>query len=476
MIEKSHDGYAQKFLFCIVGFLCFSAYMSIFFPGYITADTILILRMGTGIDILSNWHPPFLSYIWGAIYELFQNVAFIWMVQILLFIGFGYVWAKRLAIYPIGLLALASIVLWPSVMTNMGAIWKDCWTIVATLATVAFARQAWETQTLTPIVLSIIAAVTATLFRIDYAVVVLPVVLALGFHLANMRRIKRAAFGVGIAFVAFFGGMFLVKGAFDLSVRKELNPWLPIAIWDIAGAQIQDGAEIKSLKVAHMRLAADLYNCRTSDPLVFGVGGTALNLPETPIIRPRAEEAKDISSLWLRTIQEHPLGYVKHRGCVLRQFLGLGVKTLHYPYPFGIPTPSEFGHNFVRTKNNISAYFFFDRNANGPFWRYWIYLAVVSVIGIGLIIMKTRWNMRTRGGFVLVIVLTVFAAASRGMVLPAADFRYGLWIAIGTLIAAFETLDLVAAHFLRRQGVPFRPVVVQTALAEVSDAERTRAE
>jgi hypothetical protein len=48
------------------------------------------------------------------------------------------------------------------------------------------------------------------------------------------------------------------------------------------------------------------------------------------------------------------------------------------------------------------------------------------------------------------LALTVLLAAGRGMILPATDFRYGLWIVAGSMLVLLETVDALGGLKLSR--------------------------
>ena len=56
-------------------------------------------------------------------------------------------------------------------------------------------------------------------------------------------------------------------------------------------------------------------------------------------------------------------------------------------------------------------------------YRYWVYLVLTALLFILLISFKRCYDRDVIFG--TSICLTIFAAASRFMILPASDFRYG---------------------------------------------------
>src|SRR3954470_13185116 len=210
----------------------YAYYVSVFYPGYYTADSLYMLQMGLGSAPISNWHPPLLSLLWGRNYTFFGGPHALWLVQLTLFFAaIGYLSSLyRNAV--ISVIAIVVLTWWPPLMTNMGAVWKDNWAIIAMIATVALTKAAWADRHRGLAMLALVMATVSATFRVDYIVVVFPLVLSLGWR---FRGVPGAA-SFGAVALAMICGLLFAQSYF---VTKRLNPWVAIAAWDIAGTIAQ---------------------------------------------------------------------------------------------------------------------------------------------------------------------------------------------------------------------------------------------
>jgi hypothetical protein len=413
--------------------LVYVYYVSLFYPGYYTADSIYTLKMGLGLSPLSNWHPALLSIIWGAIYKAFGRVELIWFIQIGIFFAIVAYLAHLYRNTAVSAVAAIVLLGWPPLITNMAAVWKDNWTIICLLGAVAFTKAAWGDKHFGFAAVALALATLAVAFRTDYVVVALPLVLALGWRLRSTRGMA----GIGAVALAAMAAAHVGQ---ESIVESRLNPWTQIAAWDIAGTMVRSTSPLPDVEINGRKFTRDhlrpLYSCQHSNLLVFGENGFPLNLPESPPLRDTSDEAREIRRAWLATVRADIPAYLRHRWCVGSQFLGIGVPEVQYPFPFGV-IPNGLGIEFQRSPTNIYIYWFFNGHAHGPMWRLWIYLVATAAMCAALVPLSRDRLLP------LALAVTVFAAAARVMILPAADFRYGLWIVVGSWLIAFELLDQI---------------------------------
>jgi hypothetical protein len=435
MTSGSFFQHMQRGLVAI--FFCgvFARHTAIFYPGYIPADTLYMLSMGLGREPLSNWHPPAVSLALGGLYLLVQHIGVIWLMQSVCFLT----WIRlNSSLYHKTSTALASALVfaaWPPLITNLATLWKDSWAVIATLYLFWAAKQAMSQRGRSNVLLGMTFGVIAITVRPDYLPVVIPLVgAAVWAHFADSStRQKAKSLLVGVASVILC--VISIRMATGLLVQKQVNPWTPTAVWDAAGARVCDPSNRDGLTLAGRTLTRDelvaAYRTTSSDALVFGLG--VVNLPQAPALQPVEAEKKECRQLWWDAVVNRTHGYLRHRWAFAKVFLGIDTTQVHAPYAFGV-TANSFGFTFDRTPANIAAYWIFDPLAHGLLWRLWLY--VVAAIGIAAV-------SAVRHGPVLVLplALSVMGALARVVILPAADFRYGLWVVCGTLLLALEFWD-----------------------------------
>lgn len=414
----------------IVDAFFFAYYASAFYPGYLTSDSLYMLSQGVGNQAISNWHPPFITIIWGVLHGIFKSAGGVWIFQISLLILAAHFFSTGLRNKAVVLSCLCLILIFPPVFTNMAALWKDNWAVIFTLFCAGFALRGIRSHSLLHAHAAGFFFVLASLTRIDYLIIVTPIALgAFLFYEKERDRTKWYARTVFYSFTFYFL-VFIAGSQWAGSlIEKKFNPWATIAIWDIGG--VLNESELKS--------SLPGYRCTTSDPLVFGDYRLfSINLPEGAELNNRMSEATMIRQTWIDAIANHPTAYLRHRLCVAKQFFGLE-KEVHYPYPSPVFVKNPLTQSAERSALNLDLYWFYDSHAHGLMFKYFVYLiACFLIVGIAYL-------ARFINPIQLILFASICMSAARFIVLPAADFRYGLWIVVGTtlLIAVFmdELID-----------------------------------
>lgn len=421
----------------IIGLAAFfvALYASVFYPGYLTADSLYMLSQGTGQEPLTNWHPPFIVLTWGILFSFYKSAGGVWLIQIALYITAAVFFSLRLRNCFLAQASFIVLLAYPPIFTNMGALWKDCWVVSTTLLCAGCSIDAIEHKKMKSVILTGFYFAVSLLIRVDYAIIAAPFVISavfFGMPAANslQKKIRMILFflllGFGVVLVNQWAGSF---------VSQRRNPWVNAAIWDIAGIE----------HYSRTQSSADGYNSKTSDPIVFGPYKMFdINLPQEPLKMDPTIESKQIFSLWLEHVSKHPSAYIKHRLHVAEAFLGIGTPEVHYPFPRAEMSSSPLTQRSERSQLNIDLYWFFDAHANGAMYRYWRYVGVAAVLLILSMACKTTTSVEVS------IFLSVLFSASRFLILPATDFRYGLWMVIGSIALTFRFLDRCAAgRFLK---------------------------
>lgn len=415
--------------------LAFVRHVAVFYPGYLPADTLYILSMGLGREPLSNWHPPAVSLALGGLYTLVQHIGVIWLLQCALFFW----WIRSNALrYRKPSTACASallFILWPPLITNLATLWKDSWAILATLYLFTFIKDTTRTSDASSALAAMAMTTLAVVIRPDYLPIVAPLLAAGAWSLRGDSTIRQRVNAVVVALGSVILCWLAIRLGSGLLVEKQVNPWVTTAIWDAAGARVWDSRDEDGLTVAGKTLSkqklTELYRPTSSDTLIFGL--EIVNLPQAPLRRPVDEEVTEVRQLWWDALFHRTTGYLRHRLEFAKVFLGIGTAQVYAPYAFGV-IPNAFGFTFERTPANIAAYWIFDPLAHGLLWRLWIYLGVtIAAVAVATI--------RRSPPLALPLGLSVIGALTRIVVLPAADFRYGLWMVCGALLLALEVWD-----------------------------------
>lgn len=424
------DSKAKNFrlmLTLAVSVIAIATYNSIFYPGYLTPDSAYILYQTNGMAPLSNWHPIFITRLWGVLYDIFKSAGGIWSIQILLLVLSGTFMSLKIKNATIGIFFLVLILFYPPIMTNMGALWKDDFAAIFTLISLASLTNYCNNKKKCNLSLLIASCILVSLTRIDYFIVTLPFILAATLSIEN-QSIKKVLARFSYCVLIVILSVFIINKILSIGIEKKLNPWVTIAAWDIAGIEQRSGE--KDL--------GSIYNCNTSDPLVWGdTKRFSVNLPEGDYVTPVKEESSYFFKLWFSSIIKHPVSYVEHRMCVAKVFLGFNTPSVHYPYPAPIFGNYNLSQKSDRSNLNLDTYWFFDASSSSPMFRYWYYLVVVIFITLAMHAIRKSSIVNNA------LSASILLEALRVLVLPAADFRYGIWIVFGTITLIFVSIDKI---------------------------------
>lgn len=422
---SSSNNVSRKYFYLVISILAISYYNALFYPGYLTTDSVYMLQQTTGVSPLSNWHPIFVTKLWGGLYSIFKSAGGIWSVQILLFVASSAILSYKIKNIYLSILFLIAILLFPAIVANMGALWKDDWAAIATIVSVITFINYTQERYKVNLLLLLTACVFTSLLRIDYFAIVLPLIVLSFFSIEKFTFYKKTLITILFVLIVLISTIIINK-ALSFNVEKRINPWLAVAIWDISGIEQRSKPNYSS----------NAYNCNTVDPLMWGENKRfVVNLPEGDYVADPNVESHYFLKLWSNDILKNPRSYIEHRLCVGKAFLGINTESVHYSYPAPVFINSYLTQKSERSNLNIDTYWFFDTHSSSPIFRYWYYLTITLALVIIMNLFK-KYSVIHNG-----IALSIFLSALRFIILPAADFRYGLWIVFGTIILVFMTMD-----------------------------------
>ena len=414
-------------------------YAAAFYPGYLTDDSLYMLFQTTGILPLSNWHPMFITLLWGGLFNIYKSAGGIWLIQVLAFILSIHLLSSNIRNFFVAIAGYLLLTLAPPIFTNMAALWKDCWAVMFSIFAFSFLISLTNNKNLLNLSFCIFFCLLSVLTRIDYFVIIAPVLLG-GFILYNEKKswsLRKIFIRSFFALICVILVLLIILNNLNRFADKKLNNWTPVAVWDISGVRHFSHVDI------------DGYNCTTSDPLVFGKSRPIpINLPQEPLRIDVDQERRNVFAVWFDSVTSNPVAYIKHRMCVAKVFMGLA-SFVHYPYPPANPSNHALTQKSERSSLNKEIYWYFDEHHHGLWFQYWVYLLLGAVTCLVFFIFR-KLNI-----IQVVLALSTLGSVSRILVLPAADFRYGLWILLSTLIlmilSADRALDLICARLQRKK-------------------------
>ena len=100
----------------------------IFYPGYMSPDSISHLEQATGVAHLTDWHPPVMTRLWGLLIGVTGHISSMLIFQLTLLVAAMFV--LSIIVYRhtrnrVWALSVYIIALLPNIMNIAGVVWKD---------------------------------------------------------------------------------------------------------------------------------------------------------------------------------------------------------------------------------------------------------------------------------------------------------------------------------------------------------------
>ena len=443
---------------CIAGF-CVS--VTVNYPGFMGYDSILqILEARAGI--YSDWHPPFMAFIWhftnrvipGPFGMLILQTSLVWcgtfLIAAFFFDG---------APYPLLALTPCLLVFYPPIFGISGMIWKDIlmWGFLAlaigVAGTIRTLSPASACRGIAKLLVGSLVLLAALLCRHNAVFAIIPlitlaVVRSIGPTTSARHLTTTSLIGV-LAFAAMLLGATLINNA--LTTYKT-TAWYQPAFFDIAGIihGLSDAGEQNAI---YQRIPARLRGNGSLENLLHTYSpsnwGTMAQI-ESPAFRPdpsthhstsarddiTEQEKNALGRLWLETILHHPFAWFMHRDAVFAEVIGLTHNDLRVPVAMGKPYPDWLATAYGRADPDLNSFQSYVSwrltNLSRHFiFRPWLYLILSTLVIVACLAfrgpMQTQCALIATSGLAYEASLFFFA--------PAADFRYSHYMIYTSLLA-----------------------------------------
>ncbi len=444
-------------------------YILILYPGFMSTDSVVqILESRNGS--FSDWHPPFLSLLWGYIDRIIQGpsgilltqITLLWLSVYLIYLAF---FANRRPVINAAILSL--IMFFPLNIAIAGAIWKDVWLwamLMLTIGALGYAKNNTleNKKKLLFVLLAFLSLIIALLFRHNAIFAAIPIIyfgLTTFIPTNNLKNIL-TCFLVGL-FIA--SSSFLLTGIINNKISdKKTYPWIANAVFDISGIIVR--IENNQEKNAKFQLLSDSLDTQgdlmllesnysndywiklfRSNPPVFNLPIHNFNVFEGFSYIPKNSRNK-LLTLWINSIIEHPLLWIKHRAKLSACLIGVSI--FNNPW-----SPAMMDTNgFPEYLANIYGY---NPDSNwiqkGLSWRInyiyekvflfkpYFYFSIVTIILIISISIKRYRDMAciciAASGILYEFSLFLFA--------PSPDFRYSQYMIFCSLFCILLLLNRI---------------------------------
>jgi len=410
----------------------FALSLAAFYPGYMSIDAEWVYK--ATLDGLGDWQSPVMTVLWraidpiapGSLSMLLLMLAFYWG-------GFGLVafTVARTA----GWLGIATMLLafTPPAFFFAGLIWRDVlfadvWLFAAALTCATASRPAvvrWPAQTIAMLLVGL-----GVLLRPN-AIIAAPLLAAyvvwpFAFHW------KRVAV---ILIPGIVAGYALIHTVYYTALNAErLHPLHSVFVFDLGGITYYSGENRFPVTFTPEQTAMLLTKCYNPDRWDY-----YWHIPPCDFVMRRLERKDDrifgtprLVAAWRNAVLSNPLAYLKHRATFMGRFLSRDVLLIPV---LDLNEPSR----RVHVTNPLFTAMIGVQNLLQPFWL----LSLGFWLAVAIVVCALAWPLRTRpeGAFAL-------GATGSGIVyvlsfLPfgvAADFRYGYWCVLASLVGAVAVL------------------------------------
>lgn len=430
---KSFWGY----LLCV---LCFGLTIWAFYPGFMSPDSTGNLTDGRN-GVFSDINSPLMSYLWGIFDRIIAGPALLLVFQNAVFWSgcaiFWHVTHKKS--FRLGL-CLILFALMPQILSQLPVIWKDVGLGAALFFSAALIYSADKTKSKIALLLSPLFLFYGYAARLNALPAILPLAVWSGFIFCRVFEIKGKKFlpiAVGsVYFVVLSASVYFVND--KITEGKTVYPFQQIYLYDLAAISKERNEAIFPeyvLKSENFSLETlkTRYHERSVSDLIFE------NVPEQgdlPVLR-LSSDAEQITALrgkWFETISENPNAYLKHRGRVFAQLVGLSPSVTRPFWDLGFSgNPPEFRREENFGARSLMKYFgLFQR----PFGQTFFFRAFLWLLLCAYFLYQAVKN-KLEGDWEIVFALStscLLFTFAYFPTTPSTEFRYLFWSAISSAL------------------------------------------
>ncbi|QQG50902.1 MAG: hypothetical protein HZB75_00110 [Candidatus Saccharibacteria bacterium] len=256
------------------GFILFIVNVLIFYPGFMSADSITQLAQVMGERPVTDWHPPVMVLVWGILLDITGKVGSMLMLQLAM------LWASLvlLAIYihritssvKYAILPLVVGVA-PFVISISGVIWKDChmaFSLLLAAVLTLYLKQLKFKKAIRYCILVVIGLLIlyACLLRHNALFAAIPLIyVAISYGISTRMRSQRILYTAAFVLVTFVAGS-IVSG---LTSARTTNPSSAVMLDDIVNTLSVSDVRKAGIDSDLSQIIQDaVHKCRNRD-IVF---------------------------------------------------------------------------------------------------------------------------------------------------------------------------------------------------------------
>lgn len=457
ILIKNHD---LKWL-SILGFL---VTVGLSFPGSYNFDELYTLNEYWG-GSLSDLHPIGQTILWSSLQNIMIRIGFDYPISIslplflqcIIFWYCAYYFANKLNNKIIKRVFLISLFVLPTFLVYNGHIGKDSQLAIALLFAITLLIKSKTNRSVLLLSCSLMPIFYAWGVRSNAPIAVIPIVIyfvILLFDYLNMKvRQNKWKFTLAIAVILFFivysnnifNNTFIIKKC-CYGAQMQMTP-----IYDMMGIS----RNINKNLIPSEYYSKNDYNLEDikNNYNLYNVNWDGLIIPNLSLLRNTIE-------IWIKTIYQYPVEYIKFRYLVLKNFFGFTINPTGYEYMVGpyinyekidaqeqiklmINKYVEFSLKYLDYQKYFRGYLL--KTNNIILYKIWIYFIIVLAI---LITIKYRYKAKIHDQYSILIYSGIFLCLPFMILANSSHFRYLWWTAISLYFYIFIKLDSIISKKL----------------------------
>ena len=410
----------------------------IFYPGYMSPDSISHLEQATGVAHLTDWHPPVMTRLWGVLIGVTSHISSMLIFQLALIVAAMFM--LSIIVYRhtrnrAWALSVYIIILLPNIVNIAGVIWKDVQMAFSlTLAVlliwfiISSKKSLGRVAVYGIVGLALLLILYAGMLRYNALFAVLPIL----FVLPRLFT-KRLPVWSGLACV--MGGLLVTIGA-TVVINQPSEKTHPIT-----AVQLDDIVHVANFDREHhgrWSMYKKIHDtCRDKTKDIMNSYIICTTAAQREVLK---NEHQGVFNDWLSTIIRHPIRYASYRLATFSIFLFPQPERMYIFQPgieqnqIGASVKNEYA------VSGLAAYVKGGAQANIPLiFQPWLYVAVLVFIYYK----SGRIREQVQRRFTRAVALSglIYIVAYFPMAV-AVDYRYIYWSVFATILSGLFTIIL----------------------------------
>lgn len=419
--------------------VCMLALLAIvFYPGYMSPDSISHLEQATGVAHLTDWHPPVMTRLWGFLIGVTGHISSMLIFQLVLLVTAMFVLSSLVYRHTRNrawALSTYMIVLLPNIVNIAGVIWKDVQMAFSlTLAVlliwfiISSKKSLGRVAVYGIVGLALLLILYAGTLRHNALFAVLPILFVLPSLFTKRPPVWSGLASVIIGLVVTIGVAIVIN-----QPGEKTHP--------ITAVQLDDIVHVANFDREHhgrWSMYKKIHGtCRDKTKDIMNSYIICTTAAQREVLK---NEHQDVFNDWLSTIIRHPIRYASYRLATFSIFLFPQPERMYIFQPgieqnqIGAAVKNEYA------VSGLAAYVKGGAQANIPLiFQPWLYVAVLVFIYYT----SRRIREQVRRHFIRAVALSgLIYIVAYFPVAVAVDYRYIYWSVFATILSGLFTIIL----------------------------------